>query len=77
LSREDKRRAKHGLSWGGIGHVMGRGTEGKEKPWEVGGPIRGGAPCPEGVFEATMETLSHPIGLRMEGSGGDVGNVEE
>ncbi len=43
----------------------------------MGDPIRGSAAGAKGGFEAAMETFKDAIGCGVEGSGGNVGDVEE
>jgi len=56
---------------------MGSGPEGKEEPGQVGNPIRADAWGSQCVLKATVEALNHAIGLWVEGSGGDVGDMKE
>ena len=53
------------------------GSEGKEDPREVGNPIWGGTAGSEGIFETAVVPFNHSVGLWVEGSGGEVGNLQE
>ncbi len=56
---------------------MGRSLERKKEPGKMGCPLRRGTTGFESGFQTAVETFNHSIGLRVECSGGDVGDVEE
>ncbi len=56
---------------------MGGCSESQKEKRKVGNPIRGSTASCEGGFEAAVGSLNHSIGLRMESSCVNVGNLEE
>jgi hypothetical protein len=56
---------------------MRRGAVGQENPGELGNPVGRSAAAPKGGFEAAVEALEDAVGLRVECSGGNVGDIEE
>jgi hypothetical protein len=52
-------------------------VETQEDPWEVVDTVRRGASGAEGVLQAAVEALSHPVGLRVVGSSLVVLDVEQ
>jgi hypothetical protein len=57
-------------SWGGR-------SESQKEKGKVGNPMRGIVACREGGFEVAVGSFNHALGLGMESSRVDVGNLEE
>jgi hypothetical protein len=77
LGREDEGSAKNRFCGGEVGKLMGGCSEGQKEKRKVGNPIRGSTASCEGGFEAAVGSFNHSIGLRMESSCVNVGNLEE
>jgi hypothetical protein len=77
LGGEDEGSAKNCFCGGEVGKLMGGCSESQKEKRKVGNPIRGSTASCEGGFEAAVGSFNHSIGLGMESSCVDVGNLEE
>jgi hypothetical protein len=77
LGGEDEGSAKNCFCGGEVGKLMGGCSESQKEKRKVGNPIRGSTASCEGGFEAAVGPFNHSIGLRMESSCVNVGNLEE
>jgi hypothetical protein len=77
LGGEDEGSAKNCFCGGEVGKLMGGCSESQKEKRKVGNPIRGSTASCEGGFEAAVGSFNHSIGLRMESSRVNVGNLEE
>ncbi len=65
------------LSWGQPAVIVWGGSQGKQDPREVINPVGSRGPCPEGIFQAAMPTLYHPIRMWVESGGERPGNAQQ